>query len=125
MQIFYITFCWNRRLLYDGYIIREDNNKILGCTDEEVITGNDNGFKEVLNDGMVMFYPISKEIFLQYETLDGFRVGARIKEQEVKISFKRVQNVCKEAVIARIKNVLRYYPEEIREVLEESCLGEE
>lgn len=125
MQIFYITFCWDRRLLYDGYIIRKDNDKIYGCTDENVIIGDKKGVKEIQKDGMIIRYNISKNIFSKYEHEDGFQVKFSYGEQKVKVDLQMVQNVKKERIIARIQKVLTDYPEELREILEEDCLGEE
>lgn len=125
MQIFYVTFCWNKRLFYDGYIIRKDNSDILGYTDDLLIIGNQKGFGEVQRNGSVKFYSISNEIFVQCEAKDGIRVELKGDEEEAKISLKRVQNVHNEEIISKIKKMLKDYPKEIREIVEEMYWWEE
>ena len=99
MQIFYITFCWNRRLFFDGYIMRDDDQKILGCTDEFIIVGDKTGFREIKEK--IFIYPISA---------DWFSKNLRVKKEQLKIVLKKENKMTEKQVIQRVNKILKTYP---------------
>lgn len=123
MQIFYITFCWNRRLFYDGYIIRDENQKIVGCTDEIIIVGDKTGFREIKKK--IYIYPISADWFSKNESKGEFTVNLRVKKEQLKIMIRKESRITKEQVIKRINKVLKTYPTKTQKELIESYLKEE
>lgn len=103
MQIFYITFCWNRRLFFDGYIMRDDDQKILGCTDEFIIVGDKTGFREIKEK--IFIYPISADWFSKNELEDEFTVDLRVKKEQLKIVLKKENKMTEKQVIQRVNKI--------------------
>lgn len=46
-RYYYITFCWNRELLYDGYFMNMGDNRIIGFTDESILVGSATKISEI------------------------------------------------------------------------------
>lgn len=123
MQIFYITFCWNRRLFYDGYIIRDENQQIVGCTDEAIIVGDKTGFREIKEQ--ILIYPITAHYFSENELEDGFTIDLKVKEEQLKIMIRKENRITEKQIKKRVNKVLKTYPEKTQKELIESYLKEE
>ena len=113
MQIYYITFCWERNLLYDGYIMKQDNRKIIGYTDETIIVGDENEIKEITDVGDII-YPISEYYFSKYKSNKGFRLGLKADQYEVKVNMANRRNITKEKIVFNFNKKLKTYPEEMQ-----------
>lgn len=121
MNIFYITFCWNRTYLYDGYIVRYDNHKIIGYTDDTILAGDASTIKEFSVWG-IDDYNIPEEMFIY---ADVYHDILFINGQMISITIERAYNKTQEQVKSRIRKNLEYFSPTIRKAFIENYLTEE
>lgn len=116
MNIFYITFAWNRNYLYDGYIIAYDN-KIIGYTDDSILAGDHNEIIEVTQGSMIEYDISLVPGDSHYSMYKG--------ENYLSIMIREVYHKTEEQIISRIKNNLQYFPPSIQQSFIENYLTEE
>lgn len=121
MNIFYITFCWERRYKYDGYIIRYSNHKIIGYTDDSIIAGDASKIREFKEYG-ILDYNIQEDAFLNTNAYYGI---LHINGHPISIKIKRTYKKTEEQIKSRIENNLEYFSPTIRKAFIENYLTEE
>ncbi len=120
-KYYYITFNWNRRLFYDGYFVRTDNDGIIGFTDDSILAGDGSKIEE-FSRPTIKRYPITKEMFAEYEAEGGFTMYGRINDEKFVISLKQVKKIDKSIINHKINIILPRLPEEIQKIFIESYL---
>lgn len=123
MQLYYITFCWNRELFYDGYFIKKEDNTIIGFTDDSIIAGDETVINEVCQENHIIQYDISAEDFYENDIYEGFSVRAQFDEATVMIKIRKDYKMTKERIESRINRTLKEFPQYIQSFIRENYFG--
>lgn len=108
-RYYYITLNWNRELFYDGYFMIDEDDRIIGFTDESILVGSATEIIEIRTENTCR-YGVQKRFYMDRP----FCINIADVEDMICIRIIETHSMIEEKIRERIADILQNYPESVQ-----------